>query len=248
MSISSSARRPASLTARQRARNSALGVLAPVDRRRLHARRAPAAAPASRRSSRGARRSASSVIALGICSRLATSWIRSYWSGPGSSRADDRRDRAQRVVAPLGRARAGRVERPLDLEARHRHRRLEQRAHRRRPVAAARRRPDPCPAGSRTTRQVEPAQVVALVEVIADRVLALRRPPPGRRRPGPGRAAPSARAACSASSLVVGQRRAHRADRLGDRRPGAARSRPCSPRRARAGPARAAAARARSAP
>ena len=76
---------PASLTARQRARNAR----SVSSRRSTEVTTCAAVSTAPRRAavrSRGARRSASLVIASGICSRLATSWIRSYWSGPGSSR------------------------------------------------------------------------------------------------------------------------------------------------------------------
>ena len=92
---------PASFIARQRARNAArsssrLSIEVATRRRR----RRP-----SRRSRplRGARRSASSVRLSDISSRLATSWMRSSWSAPGSSRVITGRDGAQRGVAPLGR-------------------------------------------------------------------------------------------------------------------------------------------------
>ena len=155
MSISSSARRPAPLTARQRARNArSVSSRLSTDviwRAARRGDRRPACAVAARRApQRLARHRLRHLQPVG--DELDQVVLQRARLEPG----DDRRDRAQRLVAALGVPSDAGVERPLDLEARDRHRRLQQRAHRLRPLALRRRRPDRCPAGSRTTRRSKP--------------------------------------------------------------------------------------------
>ena len=209
MSICSSAAAARVLDGEAAGEERALGVLAAVDggRRADRRRRAPAAV--------GARHAAERLLRHGLrhLQPVGDQLDQVVLQRPGIELRDHGSDRPQRVLPPVGRVEAGRLERPLDLEARHRDRRLQQRAHRLRPLALhdvrrilAGREPDHA--------QVEPAQVMALVEH-PDRVLALRdrlltrgvrvlAEQHLRRQP------------LERVELAVGQRRPHRAHRLGD--------------------------------
>ena len=245
MSISSSARRPGTLTARQRARN----------RRSVSSRRSTdviwRAGGAATRPAwpllRGARRSASSVIALGDLQPARHQLDQVVLQRARIQPADDRRDGAQHLVAALRRARG---------EPRSSARSTSKRA-----------------TGTDASSSARIAAAPSRCDHVG-RILPRREPHDAAARAAP-RDAPSLRhadapalptafwpaASASRQSSTVGASGASSsslvarsapcpssATDVADARPGAARSRPCSPRRAPPARPSPPAARARSVP